>query len=314
MIGFIILFSSLISTAFGQELSQDAPLEAIRPRSTPIELKPDPPPPPKMAPRKRMVPTNPAVAPNVVNTQTTHRKVIRKQESTSTTTSVPVEVAPAPMPVRRRVIREVPPPAVSETPPSQDIEAPSRVAPVQTAPVSVPVRRVRKVVTETPAPIRHAEVTERTAKSGRKRALSNFRIANIWAVRGTTNSGSFLLGWDPVLFPYKRFNFGLSLGATKFESEALPGHATESFFVYEYGFATSYYMSRTFLPELVIGAQTWKESEKATTNLLVLANANFMFRKRPLGGNLDRIYGGYGMLATSGGMTNIIRVGIGFRF
>lgn len=103
------------------------------------------------------------------------------------------------------------------------------------------------------------------------------------------------------------------MGVTQFESENVAGLSADSFLVYEYGASVSYYVSRIFLPELVIGQQMWNEASGSTSNLLVAFNGNLLFRKRPFG-YLDRAYVGLGSLQMNGGSTNIFRAGIGVRF
>jgi hypothetical protein len=314
----LVSLALLTSTASGQELQQEAPLEAIRPRSTPIVLEEDPPPAPP-PPRKVI------------------RRKVNRPVTTSESTSVKSEVnsvsTPTPAP-RRRIIRKkvttvekhsenANPVVVEKT--ELGSGPPEAVAnPNPTPTQEAKVRRVRKTLTPPVAEVVPAKATpvdskKRSAKGrghggGRRQALLNFRTASIYARKKSTSTGSFIVGWDPVILPYKRFNFGLSLGITRFESESLPTQSAANFFVYEYGVASSYYVSRTFLPELIVGMQTWKESNKATSNLFIAGNANFLFRRRPMRGHLDRLYLGYGMLGTTGGATHILRAGIGFRF
>jgi hypothetical protein len=284
--------------------AEEAPLELGRPNATPItiERKLDPP------------PVDPTIKPKKV------RKVKKAAETVGAATTPVTTPTPSPTPAG-------PPPAAAPgataTTTPAPVETPAATPPAATATTAAPVTTPPPA---TPAPggkkkktSANAESVTQTKEGGEKpvslrhRALLNFRFANIWAIRNRTNTGSFIGSWDPVIQPWKRFNFGVSLGVTQFESETVAGRSADTFLVFEYGVSASYYLSRIFLPELVIGAQTWNESGASSTDPLIAVNLNFLFKKRPFG-YLDRVYGGFGSLQVSGGSTNILRGGIGLRF
>ncbi len=300
-------------SALAQE-GDNAPLELGRPSATPIKIKrTPPPPPPDLEP-----PPQEAVK---------KRKIVKKKKLKKETIA-----APQPQPAEPAAVAPTPTPTPAPAPapapsPAPVVAAPAAPSPTVTPP-AVTSPTVNKTVNTKPAPQVQAPVATskkvnpvgeavltatKSETSLRQRALLNFRVANIWALRNRTNSGSFMIGWDPVILPWKRFNFGTTLGVTQFQSESVAGRSADNFFVYEYGVSTSYYLSRVFLPELVIGGQTWAEDGGSTSSLLIALNANFLFKRRQFK-FVDRAYFGMGSLQVSGGSTNIFRAGIGLRF
>jgi len=274
--------------AFAQD-ADNAPLELGRPNAQPIQVEktlPPPTPPPSLAPPPGM--------------QQPKKRVVKKAAPNGAAPVAGATSAPAPTTTAA--------PGISAAP---SVAAPTTPAAPGAAPVA-PVRKSRRRVA--PVVAGGETVAQPAPSSGvRHPSYLNFRFANIWAIRNRTNSGSFIVGWDPVIIPWKRFNFGATLGVTEFESEQVTGLAAKSFTVFEYGAAMSYYASRVFLPELVIGAQTWNEPGKSGTHPLIAFNGNLLFRHRPFG-VLDRAYVGFGSLQVSGGSTNLFRAGVGFRF
>lgn len=330
----ILLSTVLATTAFAQELSQDAPLEFVKPSTTPLDLRepqlppeadpvfapaseaqpnPAPAPTPTKIPRNRRVRTVKIKMPPVL-VKDTLGKAERGVASNTYIKSSPGATSntnslnqPPPLEMIKPTEAPVQTPAQAQTPPPPAVVIENKVE-VQTAP-QAPVAPVVAAPTQAAAERRHHSAPP---GSGRKKALSNARVTNIWAVKGSTKTGSFMASWNPVLYPYQRWNFGLAVGATIFESEAVSGKPSDTFWVYEYGASVSYYVSRRFLPEVIIGAQTWNDAD-ITNHFMLAANANFLFRERPYR-VLDRVVIGYGMLNMDTGNTHIFRAGLGFRF
>lgn len=332
LVGISLLFFA--TSTLAQELLNDAPLEMVRPKSYPMPLESEPLPnvtPNSKVPKKKKS----ALPKETAKTRQPSAAADVNPFATKPVKTKPVEIKDGPQlptlddiepyrPQRKAQVRKIekraPEPAMDKPAQRRPEVSNLPAKPVKVVMPLTPIGPVRKsdssknrrTASETPEPVPSIENQPKPSLSGRKKSLSNVRFGNIWAMKNGTKSGSFIASWDPVLFPYKRWNFGFTLGATKFERESLPSLPAEPFWVYEYGVTASYYLSRHLLPEVVLGQQIWNDVER-TNNMLLAVNLNYVFKERPYR-VIDRLYVGYANVSMDGGTTTVVRGGIGFRF